>query len=164
KKAGGKPLPAAAADDRAAWEKLVGIYESDGGARLALTIAEPGLMYQGRWLKPTGPDTFVPLGSEGLRVRVARPGHDVAHITRPPPAHAVPRGVQLLRLPQADGTGRPGGPRRRDRRPAAQLAVVPRAGRHRCRRRPAAARHLGPQRGQERPLENADPRAGTLQP
>jgi len=81
KNAGAKPLPAASAEDRAAWEKLVGVYESDGGARLNLTLAEPGLMYGGRWLKPAGPDTFVPLGSEGQRVRVVRRGDEVAHIT-----------------------------------------------------------------------------------
>jgi outer membrane protein assembly factor BamB len=80
KRAGGKSLPAASVADRAAWEKLAGTYESDGGARMVLTLAEPGLMYGGRWLKPTGTDTFVPLGSEGQRVRVERRGGEVAHI------------------------------------------------------------------------------------
>ncbi len=81
KQAGAKRLPAASAKDRAAWEKIPGTYESDGGAKMVLTLEEPGLMYGGRWLKPTGPDTFVPLGSEGTRVRIERRGDEVARIT-----------------------------------------------------------------------------------
>ncbi len=81
KKAGAKPLPAASAEDRAAWEKLAGTYESDGGAKMVLTLKEAGLVYGGRWLKPAGPDTFVPLGSEGVRLRVERRGGEVARIT-----------------------------------------------------------------------------------
>jgi outer membrane protein assembly factor BamB len=81
KEAGGKELPIASAEDRKAWEKLVGTYESDGGARLVLTLRDPGLFYGGRWLKPTGADTFVPLGSEGIRIRVERRGDEVARIT-----------------------------------------------------------------------------------
>jgi outer membrane protein assembly factor BamB len=80
KKAGAKLLPAASEQDRAAWQKLVGTYESDGGGKLVLTLQEPGLIYGGRWLKPTGPDTFVPLGSEGVRLRVERRGQEVARI------------------------------------------------------------------------------------
>src|SRR5204863_5070641 len=74
-------LPSATEKDRKAWEKLVGTYESDGGATLVLTLKEPGLMFGGRWLKPAGPDTFVPLGAEGARVRVERRGGEVARIT-----------------------------------------------------------------------------------
>src|SRR5262249_59510269 len=81
KQAGAKPLPTASEQDRTAWEKLVGTYESDGGAKMVLTLKEPGLVYGGRWLKPTGPDRFVPLGSEGVRIRVERRGEDVARIT-----------------------------------------------------------------------------------
>src|SRR5262249_33423263 len=81
KQAGAKPLPAASKRDRKAWEKLVGTYESDGGAKMVLTLQEHGLVYGGRWLKPTGPDTFVPLGSEGVRIRVERRGEEVARIT-----------------------------------------------------------------------------------
>lgn len=81
RQAGARPLPAASHKDRAAWEKIAGTYESDGGAKLVLTIKEPGLVYGGRWLKPTGPDTFVPLGSEGIRVRIERRGEEVARIT-----------------------------------------------------------------------------------
>jgi outer membrane protein assembly factor BamB len=81
KKAGARPLPVASAKDRKAWEKLVGTYESDGGAKMVLTLKEPGLVYGGRWLKPTGPDTFVPLGSEGVRLRVERRGEAVARMT-----------------------------------------------------------------------------------
>src|SRR5262249_228343 len=78
--AGAKPLPAASEKDRKEWEKLVGTYESDGGAKMALTLKEPGLMFGGRWLKPTGPDTFVPLGAEGASLRVERRGGEVARI------------------------------------------------------------------------------------
>src|SRR5262245_42855318 len=81
KGAGAERLPAASAEDRKAWEKLVGTYESDGGARMELTLKEVGLVYGGRWLKPTEPDTFVPLGSEGVRLRVERRGAEVARIT-----------------------------------------------------------------------------------
>jgi outer membrane protein assembly factor BamB len=81
KNAGATPLPAASEKDRKAWEKLAGRYESDGGATMALTLKEPGLVFGGRWLKPAGPDTFVPLGSEGVRVRVERRGGEVARIT-----------------------------------------------------------------------------------
>jgi hypothetical protein len=81
KQAGAKPLPSASENDRTAWEKLVGTYESDGGSKMEITLKEPGLIYGGRWLKPTGPDTFVPLGSEGARLRVDRRGEEVARIT-----------------------------------------------------------------------------------
>jgi outer membrane protein assembly factor BamB len=81
KLAGARPLPAAKEKDRKAWAKLAGTYESDGGATMALTLKEPGLVFGGRWLKPDGPDTFVPLGSEGLRLRVERRGGEVARIT-----------------------------------------------------------------------------------
>ncbi len=81
KKAGAKILPPASEKDRKAWEKLVGTYESDGGARMILALKDVGLVYGGRWLKPVGPDTFVPLGSEGVRIRVERRGGEVARIT-----------------------------------------------------------------------------------
>jgi hypothetical protein len=81
RRAGAKPLPIAAEKDRTAWQKLVGTYESDGGAKMALTLEEHGLVHGGRWLKPTGPDTFVPLGSEGVHVRIERRGGEVARIT-----------------------------------------------------------------------------------
>jgi outer membrane protein assembly factor BamB len=79
-KAGAKPLPPASEKDRQAWAKLVGTYESDGGASLTLTLKDVGLVYGGRWLKPTGPDTFVPLGAESTRLRVERRGDEVARI------------------------------------------------------------------------------------
>jgi outer membrane protein assembly factor BamB len=81
KTAGARPLPPASEKDRTTWEKLVGTYESDGGATLVLALKEPGLVYGGRWLKPTGPDTFVPLGSEGALLRIERRGDEVARIT-----------------------------------------------------------------------------------
>lgn len=80
KQAGAKPLPAASERDRTAWQTLVGTYESDGGAKLVLTLEDAGLMYGGRWLRPIGNDTFVPLGSEGTHIRVERRGDEVARI------------------------------------------------------------------------------------
>src|SRR5579884_2959565 len=74
KKAGAKPLPTASAKDSATWEKIAGTYESDGGAKMVLTLEEPGLVYGGRWLKPVGPHEFVPLGSEGTRLHIDRRG------------------------------------------------------------------------------------------
>ncbi len=80
KKAGAKPLPDATERDRTAWKKLVGTYESDGGATVSITLKPVGLVFGGRWLKPTGPDTFVPLGSEGSQVRFERHGDEVARV------------------------------------------------------------------------------------
>lgn len=80
-KAGAKPLPPASEADKKRWEKLVGAYESDGGAKLNLTMKEVGLVYGGRWLKPVGPNEFVPLGAEGAKLRVAFKGDEVASIT-----------------------------------------------------------------------------------
>jgi outer membrane protein assembly factor BamB len=78
--AGGRPLPPASEQERKSWEKLAGTYESDGGAKLNLQLKEVGLVYGGRWLKPVGPDEFVPLGSEGARIRVEMKGGEVARI------------------------------------------------------------------------------------
>jgi outer membrane protein assembly factor BamB len=80
KQAGARPLLPVSEQDRTAWEKLAGTYESDGGATMVLALKEPGLVYGGRWLKPTGPDTFVPLGSEGVVLRIERRGDEVARI------------------------------------------------------------------------------------
>jgi outer membrane protein assembly factor BamB len=80
RRAGARPLPSASETDRAAWQKLVGTYETDGGGKMVLTLREAGLVVDGRWLKPSGPDTFVPLGSEGVRLRVERRGDEVARI------------------------------------------------------------------------------------
>jgi outer membrane protein assembly factor BamB len=80
KEAGGKPLPNASDKDRQDWEKIVGTYESDGGAKIEITLKEPGLVMGGRWLKPAGRDAFVPLGAEGALLRVERRGDEVARI------------------------------------------------------------------------------------
>src|SRR5262249_25916891 len=80
KKAGAKPLVAAAEKDRKAWEKLVGTYESDGGGKMTIALKDVGLVLNGRWLKPVGPDTFIPLGSEGQKIRIERRGDEVARV------------------------------------------------------------------------------------
>ncbi|HQR05174.1 MAG TPA: PQQ-binding-like beta-propeller repeat protein [Gemmatales bacterium] len=80
KQAGAKVIPVASEADRKKWEKIAGSYESDGGANLVITLKEVGLMGSGRWLKPTGPDTFVPLGSEGAGFRVEWKDGEVSRI------------------------------------------------------------------------------------
>jgi outer membrane protein assembly factor BamB len=80
KQAGAKPLPPVSEQDRKSWAKMVGTYESDGGAMILIALKDVGLVYNGRWLKPTGPDTFVPLGSEGAKLRIERQGDDVARV------------------------------------------------------------------------------------
>ncbi len=80
KAAGAKPLLPASEADRKKWEKIVGTYESDGGASLVITLKEVGLIGMGRWLKPTGPDTFVPLGAEGAGLRIEWKGAEVSRI------------------------------------------------------------------------------------
>jgi outer membrane protein assembly factor BamB len=80
KKAGAKPLPPASEKDKKAWEKLAGTYESDGGGKLTIALKEVGLVTGGRWLKPVGPDTFVPLASEGSQIRFERKGNEVARV------------------------------------------------------------------------------------
>ncbi len=79
-KAGAKPLAPASEHDRQAWAKLVGSYESDGGASLTIALKPVGLVANGRWLKPAGPDVFIPLGSDGAQIRVERRGDDVSRI------------------------------------------------------------------------------------
>jgi outer membrane protein assembly factor BamB len=80
KKAGAKPLPNASEHDREAWKKLAGKYESDAGFALEILLKPVGLVFGGRWLKPAGPDTFIPLGSQGSRVRFERRGEEVARV------------------------------------------------------------------------------------
>jgi outer membrane protein assembly factor BamB len=127
-KAGAKALPAAREQDRQAWAKLAGTYESDGGGTLVITLKDVGLVTGGRWLKPTGPDTFTPLGSEGSQFRIERRGDEVARIvmTRftaeygfyrftkpvPKPAAATGLGGEAVSVPMnwpsfrgPDGTG-----------------------------------------------------------
>ena len=47
---------------------------------MVIALTEVGLVYGGRLLKPAGPDEFVPLGSEGARLRVEYRGEEVARI------------------------------------------------------------------------------------
>ncbi len=80
KKAGAKPLPTPTEKDLTHWKAIVGDYESDGGAKIAIKLSDVGLTTGGRWLKPTGPNTFVPLGSEGNTIRVDRDGDNVKSV------------------------------------------------------------------------------------
>ena len=67
--AGAKPISPASAQQREAWAKLAGAYESDGGQKLTIAVKDVGLVIGGRYLKPAGPDNFVPLGVEGAGYR-----------------------------------------------------------------------------------------------
>src|ERR1700685_2005270 len=75
-KAGAKPLPPADKRDREKWAKVAGTYEADGGGKLTIALKDVGLVSAGRWLRPTGPDTFVPLASTGMQIRVERRGNE----------------------------------------------------------------------------------------
>lgn len=80
-KAGAKPLPPASEQDRKEWAKFAGSYDSDGGQKMTVAVKETGLLVNGRPVKPTGPDTFVPLGTEGTSYRVERKNGEVSRIT-----------------------------------------------------------------------------------
>src|SRR5262249_48765414 len=80
-KAGAKPLPPASADDKKAWAKLPGTYEADGGHKLTVALKEPGLVFNQRWVKQTGPDAFAPPGVAGTSYRVQWKDGEVARIT-----------------------------------------------------------------------------------
>ena len=80
KKAGAKPLPLASEQDKKAWAKLAGTYESDGGSKMVLAVKDVGLSTRLGVLKQTGTDVFVPIGSEGTNLRVVRKGDAVDHL------------------------------------------------------------------------------------
>jgi outer membrane protein assembly factor BamB len=79
-KAGAKPIPAASDEDRKALEKIAGAYESDGGQKIMITLKEPGLVFGGRWLRPTGKDQFSMLGADWASLRVQWKDGEVAQI------------------------------------------------------------------------------------
>jgi outer membrane protein assembly factor BamB len=79
-KAGAKPPPRASEEDRKNWAKFVGTYESDGGQKLTISVKDVGLMVSGRYVKPTMPDTFAPLGVQGASYRIETKNGDVSRI------------------------------------------------------------------------------------
>jgi outer membrane protein assembly factor BamB len=79
--AGARPLPPASETDRKAWAGLVGKYESDGGGPMTIVVKDTGLAINGRTVKPTTPDTFVPLGGSGTSYRVERKDGQPSRIT-----------------------------------------------------------------------------------
>jgi outer membrane protein assembly factor BamB len=79
-KAGAKPLPTASEEDRKAWAKLVGSYESDGGKKLTVAVKDPGLMMNNIIVKAAGPDDFAPLGTPGTNYHVERKNGELARI------------------------------------------------------------------------------------
>jgi outer membrane protein assembly factor BamB len=80
KKAGAKTLPPASEKDKKAWAKIPGTYESDGGGKMQIQLKDVGLVTRSGVLKPIGPDTFAPLGSEGTKLHVVRKGDDVDRV------------------------------------------------------------------------------------
>lgn len=80
-KAGAKPIPPASEEDKKAWAKIAGTYESDGGAKLILTVKDVGLVSSGRYLKPNGKDQFAPLGVEGSGFRIEWKDGEVSRVT-----------------------------------------------------------------------------------
>jgi outer membrane protein assembly factor BamB len=79
-KAGAKKLATVSEKDKKAWANIPCVYESDGGAKMQIQLKDVGLVFRGGVLKPTGPDTFVPLGSEGTQLRVVRKGDEVTRV------------------------------------------------------------------------------------
>jgi outer membrane protein assembly factor BamB len=79
-KAGAKPIPLASEDDRKAFEKIAGTYESDGGQKIILTVKDVGLVFGNRWLKPAGKDQFTLFGSEWGAFRVEWKEDEVSRI------------------------------------------------------------------------------------
>ena len=80
-KAGARPLPPASEQDRKEWARLAGSYDSDGGQKMTVAVKETGLLINGRPVKPTGPDTFAPLGTAGISYRVEWKDGEVSRIT-----------------------------------------------------------------------------------
>ena len=82
-KAGAKPIAPAAEKEREAWKPLEGTYESDNGGRMTFQVQEVGLVTQSgssrTVFKPTGPDTFAPLGGEST-VTFERNGDQVTRV------------------------------------------------------------------------------------
>jgi outer membrane protein assembly factor BamB len=83
--AGAKPLPPADPKDRAAWAPLAGTYTSDNGGTLTVRIADAGLVTgpasgPGTAYRPTGPNTFAPVGVAGSSLTFERKGDKVARV------------------------------------------------------------------------------------
>jgi outer membrane protein assembly factor BamB len=81
-KAGAKPIPQASESDRKSWAKLVGSYDSDGGQKMTIAVKDVGLIIDGRYVKPVGPDLFEPLGSKDESYRIERKDGEVSRIAR----------------------------------------------------------------------------------
>jgi outer membrane protein assembly factor BamB len=79
-KAGAKPLPTVPEAERKKWEKLAGKYDSDGGQQMIITVKGVGLLVNGRPVKATGENTFVPIGPPGTSIRVEMKDGEVSRI------------------------------------------------------------------------------------
>jgi outer membrane protein assembly factor BamB len=82
KKAGAKPLPTITDAEKKALRKLQGSYESDGGAKLQVTVDDVGLLVSGRPMKKVGPDRYASYGVPGSEVTIERkPDGELERIT-----------------------------------------------------------------------------------
>jgi hypothetical protein len=83
-KAGAKPLPAADPKDREAWAALAGTYENDHAGTLILKVTEVGLVTGGfggsTAYRPTGPNTFAPVGNPDASLTFERTGDKVTKV------------------------------------------------------------------------------------
>jgi outer membrane protein assembly factor BamB len=84
-KAGAAALKPAAAKDREAWKLLAGTYESENGGKLAVEVLETCLAIRRsgaghQALKPTGPNTFGPLGLDFATYTFERNGESVSRV------------------------------------------------------------------------------------
>lgn len=83
-KAGAKPLKSISEEQRTAWKTLAGKYDSDNGGQLTLEVQDVGLVSRSGLsrtvFKPTGPDRFIPLGSESASVTFERKSDKVSRV------------------------------------------------------------------------------------
>jgi hypothetical protein len=84
-KAGAAVLKPAPEKDREGWKPLAGTYESDNGGKLTVEVLETGIAIRRfgashQALKPTGPDTFSPLGLDFATYAFERKGGSVYRV------------------------------------------------------------------------------------
>jgi outer membrane protein assembly factor BamB len=83
-RAGAKPVPDASEKDREAWKVFAGSYESEYGGTIKFEVQEAGLVtttaFSRTLYKPTGKDTFAPLGSDSSSVTFEMKGGKVSRV------------------------------------------------------------------------------------
>jgi outer membrane protein assembly factor BamB len=79
-KAGAKALPPADPKDREAWAALAGTYEADHGGSMTLKVEDVGLVSGTTVYRPTGPNTFAPVGNPDASLTFERKGDKVTRV------------------------------------------------------------------------------------